>query len=121
MGNDGTKNSELERSAGFLSFLLSTCQVTPEGQVIETRRRVAEVSDVSIHIYPREHAPPHFHVKCSRGEATYTIESCALLAGGLPGREEGIVQSWYKSNSTRDILATVWNETRPGGCAVGRA
>jgi uncharacterized protein DUF4160 len=110
---------ELKGAAAFLAFLLSSCQVLPDGKVIETRQQVARIRGVSIHIYSNEHAPPHFHVKCAEESAKYTIESCDRLEGGLGTREERIVQYWFKQKG-KAVLIEAWNRTRPGGCSVGR-
>lgn len=119
MGENEVTSSALDESARFLAYLLSTCQVAPDGTVVETRKRVAEINGVLIQVRSNEHPPPHFHVRCGGKEASFTIETCALLAGELGRREKKIVEYWRKSRGKNDLIQA-WNEMRPGDCSVGR-
>ncbi len=96
---------------------MANCVVSEEGDVYETKALVEKIGELSIHIYSREHAPPHFHVKSSDKEASYSIDSCELLNGTLGGRGDKIVEHFYEQR--KDKLIEIWNKTRPGNCAVG--
>ncbi len=109
----------LDRAAGMLADFLSSCQVWPNGMVLQTRQRVDRVKNVSIYVYSNDHSPPHFHVKCSGMTASYRIHDCELMEGTLGHKEDKIVKYWFDTLG-KPRLIKVWNETRPGDCTVGR-
>lgn len=119
MGVDEIRSIELDAVARFLSSMLASCQVWPDGTVIETKEQVARISGVIVRIHFDEHSPPHFHAECSGRQASYTIEKCVKLAGNLGVREERIVKYWFR-NVGQPVLNNVWKRTRPGQCSIGR-
>jgi len=44
----------------FINF----CHGWPNGRVVKTKVQIAQVRDVIIEVFSKEHAPPHFHVRC---------------------------------------------------------
>ncbi len=101
-----------------LKILLSTAELWSDGRVIETKRLVDKVGKLEIHIYSKEHAPPHFHVKIPDDfEATFSIEDCELIDGALPNKQQKIIEYWYGQHKKR--LIEIWNNTRPTDCPVG--
>lgn len=119
MTKDIRETNNLDQAATFLAAFLEMCDILPDGTVIETRRRVAQINGVSIHVYSDEHPPPHFHVKCSGKEASFTIETCKRIEGNLGRREEKILKYWFELNG-QSMLIEAWNNTRPGDCTIGR-
>lgn len=117
MADEEIASPELDNLADFLANLMANCVVSEDGDVYETKALVEKRGELSIHIYPREHAPPHFHVKSSDKEASYSIDSCELLNGTLGSRGDKIVKYFHKQR--KDKLIEIWNKTRPGDCAVG--
>ena len=71
---------------------------------------------LTITVRANEHPPPHFHVECAGGEASFRISDGALLAGNL-GKEARVVRRWYVRNKAAVIGA--WNQLRPSDCPVG--
>ncbi|MBC7343941.1 MAG: DUF4160 domain-containing protein [Clostridia bacterium] len=80
---------------------------------------VARVKNARIEIYPRDHNPPHFHVKINGGEysASYNIKSLERLAGDLPSHLEREVLKWARANQT--LLMQTWELTRPTVVTAG--
>lgn len=72
--------------------------------------RIAEFFGITIYLYfadTNRHAAPHFHAKYGGDEAVYSIPDGDLLAGGLPKRQERLVQGWAALRSTE--LEQAWN------------
>lgn len=106
---------DFERSlAGLLG---SGCYVWPDGRLVAAKQLVEKIRNLRIEIRPREHAPPHFHVRANDISASFTIEGCKLLKGHIPKKEEELVRYWYARCGNR--LIEIWNQTRPTNCAVG--
>ena len=107
---------EAERLARFLA----TCQVWPDGNVIETKVLVKEIKGVRIEVYPKEHMPPHFHASCNGRHATYRIDNCELMNGSLGSKEDRIVKYYYFKQGGKKVLEKAWANTRPGDRLVGK-
>ena len=54
--------------------------------------KVSEFFGISIYFYYEDHAPPHFHARCAGSDAMFTIDTVALLEGGLQRIAERRVQ-----------------------------
>jgi len=106
---------EAERLARFFA----TCQVWPNGNVIETKVLVEEIKGVRIDVYPKEHMPPHFHVSYNGHHATYRIDNCELMNGSLGSKEDRVVKYWF-DQSGKTKLEKAWNKTRPGDHTTGK-
>lgn len=78
---------------------------------------VARVKGLRIEIFPREHAPPHFHVRGGAINASFSIEDGSLLQGTVDGRTQNLIEYWFLK--TRPRLIEVWNATRPSDGHVG--
>jgi uncharacterized protein DUF4160 len=108
----------LQDSAAVLRDLFSGgYSVWTDGSLYSIRQLVARVAGLQIHVYPKEHAPPHFHVKGQGIDASFTIQDCALMHGNIGGRECRLVQWWYERSRPQVVAA--WNATRPSNCSVG--
>ncbi len=58
---------------------------------------------ISIRMYYRHHAPPHFHAIYGGAEAVFDISSSQLLAGNLPVNATRLVQQWAELHK-KDLL-----------------
>jgi len=92
--------------------------VWTDGQLYNIKQLVAKVNGLHFEINSKEHAPPHFHVKGGDIDATFSINDGEMLHGNIDNRRKALVGWWY--TRSRDKLITVWNETRPSDCPVGR-
>lgn len=54
------------------------------------------------------HNEPHFHVKTSDFEASYSLNSLKKLAGAFPNKIEKNIIKWAKDNL--QLLKDTWNE-----------
>jgi hypothetical protein len=117
--DDRATNAEsLQDSAQVLADLLGGgYAVWTDSSLYSIKQLVARVDGLKIHIYPDEHAPPHFHVLSANIDASFTIEDCTLLKGSIGGRERSLVEWWFARSRPR--LVAVWNETRSSDCQVG--
>jgi hypothetical protein len=73
-------------------------------------------SGLRVHIFAREHSPPHFRVSSREESANYRISDCMQLNGGLR-RYYRFVRAWHAEHKTQ--LIDTWNRTRPSDCPVG--
>lgn len=102
-----------------LSYTINSTQIC-DGVVIETRKRVDNIGNLKIEIYPKEHAPCHFHVKDKNIDAYFKIENCELIKGKISNENIDKVRDWYNKFDSKQKLIDVWNETRPTNCPVGQ-
>ena len=65
---------------------------------------------IIIYIFYREHQPSHFHAVYSEYEALISIDSLAVLHGGLPSRALGFVIEW--ANIHQNELKENWQQAR---------
>ena len=49
--------------------------------------RISSFYGITIYMYWRDHAPPHFHAQYAEHWAKITIEQGSILDGSLPPRE----------------------------------
>ena len=110
--------TSLEDLAELLSELLvGGYSVSPRGDLYYIKQLVARVRGLRIHVYAREHPPPHFHVESADVDATFTIDACKYLGGNIDGREVRLVEWWYAH--AKPALIAAWNVSRPSDCPVG--
>lgn len=104
----------LEELSDTLRELLSgSYQVTPSGQLYETKAFVDAVNDVRIVIRTREqgHNTPHFHAVVDDRDASFEIETGRLIAGDLDRRHIRLIRGWWAEQASGSLMA-IWNETR---------
>ena len=65
-----------------------------------------------IQIFPREHPPPHFHVKHAGGRARVTISDAQVVRGSLPPNIQRLVLEWARVR--RGELETAWERIQRG-------
>ena len=51
---------------------------------------------IIISIYRDEHPPPHFHARYGEYEASFVIETGALLRGEVPPRIRNLIVEWME-------------------------
>jgi hypothetical protein len=64
-----------------------------------------------IHMYFRDHNPPHFHIDTPEGRALMAIRSLDVFEGAVDGRAESEARAWAEANLDR--LWAVWREFNP--------
>jgi hypothetical protein len=77
------------------------------------RPAVPEVSrffGIIIALYYNDHAPPHFHAKYGRDEASIRIETGEVLEGSLSKRALRLVEEWRTQHQNE--LMDDWNLAR---------
>jgi hypothetical protein len=102
------------------SMLNGPCTVWDEnGELIllEIKARVEKVYGVRIEIYPKEHAPPHFHVRSATVNASLRIDDCSLLDGHIACDDYNKIRYWHQFS--KPVLIERWNSLRPTKCVVG--
>jgi len=68
---------------------------------------------ISILMFFKDHAPPHFHAKYEGQIAVFNIKTHKLIAGILPPHANKLVKEWLKIHETE--LMKNWNEAREDG------
>ena len=108
----------VEQLAEPLSLLLNGgFSVWTDATLLRTRVRVDSIRGLSLTINPKEHAPPHFHVKGEWTDASFRIYDCSVLSGKVDSRDEKLIVWWF--GRPQSPLIRVWDETRPADCPVG--
>jgi len=72
--------------------------------------RISYFFGISIYVYYRDHAPPHFHAVHADKEAWLGISDLAILRGGLGPRATGLVLEWASQH--REELHDAWTRAR---------
>lgn len=68
--------------------------------------RISSFYGILIAMYYREHGVPHFHARYGDDEASISIDSLAVIAGGLPPRALRMVRRWGEMH--REQLRANW-------------
>lgn len=110
-------NNLNEMAESLFELLNGNFSVWQDGSLYIIKQLVAMQKGLKIEIYPNEHPPPHFHVKCGEINVSFSIEHCELLEGKLDGRRTSLIKWWHKRS--KDKLIDIWNKTRPSDCSVG--
>lgn len=111
--------ASLDDLARLLTILLNgNFSIWTDGTLIQTRARVEAVEDIVITINPREHAPPHFHIKGGGTNAALRISDGSLLDGCILPKHSKLIGWWFPRSKPK--LVTLWNMTRPSDCPVGK-
>jgi hypothetical protein len=74
--------------------------------------RISEFFGIVIAMHYNDHSPPHFHAKYAEHEATFNIDTLAVLEGALPRRATALVLEWAELR--RAELAEDWDLARAG-------
>jgi hypothetical protein len=114
----------LEELADQLEKLLNSgCHVwiEPDGTklLLYGRAGVDRNGGLKIHIYAKEHSPPHFHVTSTNLDTVFTLDDCTLISGTVDRKARDLIE-FYHSKAKKKLI-DVWNRTRPTDCPVGPA
>lgn len=74
--------------------------------------RISQFYGISIYMYYRDHAPPHFHAIYGKDEAVIGIETTTVLDGHLPRRALNLVIDWLRAHQNE--LRANWGAARAG-------
>lgn len=91
--------------------------VADDGNLVRGRQQVAKIRGMTVSIYGKEHAPPHFHVHDGDGDYRFALEDCHCM-NKIDASRRKLIEHWYRLG--KPLLIKVWNDTRPDGCTVGR-
>jgi len=72
--------------------------------------QISSFHGITIYMYWRDHAPPHFHAQHSEHWAKITIEQGNVLGGSLPPRELRLVEEWRSAHV--DELRENWERVQ---------
>jgi hypothetical protein len=67
---------------------------------------------ITIYAPPKEHDPPHFHVRHGAAKAVFDISDGSLSGGILPRRCLALIARWYALHA--DELQAAWDSIRSG-------
>lgn len=73
---------------------------------------ISQFYGISIYMYHKDHAPPHFHAIYAEYEAEINIDTGDIDDGTLPRRARKFVSEWWADH--RDELRQNWNLARAG-------
>jgi Domain of unknown function (DUF4160) len=75
--------------------------------------RVSFFLGISIYMYFRDHAPPHFHAMYGEYAGMVDIANGEVLSGKLPPRVSSIVKEWASIN--KELLLKNWDIAQADG------
>ncbi len=101
----------------LLNGMCSVQEIDGKLTLFEIRARVDTIRGLSIEIYSKEHAPPHFHVRSANVDASFKIEDCSILKGKISESDYKAVRFWYECFKPK--LIDFWDSSRPSRCTVG--
>lgn len=89
--------------AGRVEKYLDSTSVWQDGRVLKTKKFVARVKDLRIEVYPKDHAPSHFHViSRQRGiNARFSLDTLELMNvkhGRIKPNDVRKIQSFFEQN-----------------------
>ncbi|MFJ9787804.1 DUF4160 domain-containing protein [Amycolatopsis sp. NPDC101161] len=95
--------------AGQLELHLDSTTIAPDGSVYLIKQRVATIRDLEINVYPKDHDPPHFHVRSKQRNLdarfhVYTLELINEKHGKVKPKEVRQIQDFFKNNTTMHTL-----------------
>jgi hypothetical protein len=99
--------SSVEETLPALEHLLSGgYNVWSDGSLYFIKERVARVNGLSIYVYPKDHPPPHFHLRGGGIDASFSIQDCTLLNGSVSPRHLALIKWWHLR--VQDKLHATW-------------
>jgi len=99
--------SSVEGSLAALEHLLSGgYNVLPNGDLYFIKELVGRVNGLSIYIYPKDHPPPHFHIRGGGIDASFSIQDWDLLKGTINPRHHGLIRWWHREAQAK--LQETW-------------
>jgi Domain of unknown function (DUF4160) len=89
--------------AGQLEFHLNSTSVAPDGTVYLIKQRIANIRDLEINIYPKDHEPPHFHVRSRQRnmDARFHVETLEFInekTGTIKPKEVKQIQDFFQKD-----------------------
>jgi hypothetical protein len=103
---------ELELLENRLNLILPKIVVLDDGTTYQTKVLIKRMSNLKLHIYVKDHNPPHFHVIDKSGEinATFRIDSGEYLQGTISKKNIKRVNYFYKTHKEQFII--LWNKLK---------
>lgn len=124
MKKTANSNSEFPIFEKILSaeieYFMSMSDAELEKHIADSRikQRVENFGQYEVHIYSRDHNPPHFHVVAKDGSlnARFRIEDGSLISqdGDLRSGVLKRIKAWYDDIKTQDVLKKIWNKRNAG-------
>jgi hypothetical protein len=74
--------------------------------------RISQFYGISVYLYYRDYAPPHFHPVYAEHEAEIDIATATVIDGKLPRKATALVAEW--ANLHRQELQRNWDLARAG-------
>jgi hypothetical protein len=86
-----------------LGIYMSSTQISPDGEILLTKRQVAAFGDLKVEVYPKDHEPPHFHVRSAQRdfEARFSVETLDFLSnkrGRISNGDIRAVKQYFTDN-----------------------
>jgi len=99
----------VEDALAVLECLLSGGYgVWSDGSLYFIKELVGRVNGLSVYVYPKDHPPPHFHIRGGGIDAVFSIQDCSLLRGSVSPRHHALIKWWHLS--ARPLLQTAWEK-----------
>ena len=101
--------TNVEDTLSALECLLSGgYNVWSDGSLYSIKELVGRINGVSVYIYPKDHPPPHFHIRGGDIDASFSIQDCSLLKGTVSLRHHALIKWWH--SRAQDKLQATWEK-----------
>lgn len=107
----------VEDALPALECLLSNgYNVWADGKLYFIKECVCRVNGLSLYIYPKDHPPPHFHIRGGGIDAGFCIENCCLLQCRIDPRHQTLIRWWLQRVKSK--LEARWERLSVSSCAT---
>ena len=90
-----------------LEYLLSNgYSIWTDGRLYLIKELVDRVNGLSLYIYPKDHPPPHFHIRGGGIDAAFSIQDCSLIKGSIDPRHRALIKWWHQR--AKGKLESAW-------------
>lgn len=94
----------------YLSYEDSYIEFLLQNPNYVEKERINTIDDLVVTIYPKDHNPPHFHVKSKdrKIDAKFLIETGEKYAGNIGFKDLKKIRAFYQSPKGKILMEKVW-------------
>jgi hypothetical protein len=99
----------------YLEKYINQTIVDNERGVYFVKELVCKIKNMKIEIYPKEHVPPHFHVKSKDRSinAYFSIDDCMFIKGRISNNNLKRIEAFFDDPKTKALLIKFWDKNNP--------
>lgn len=102
--------SEIELLNFRLNQFFNMFIVDDYGNLFAQRELVGKIQNLKLYIYPKDHNPPHFHVRSPDFDASFNILTCEIINGNIDLKSYKKIKIWHESSI--ELLINTWENLK---------